>query len=57
MEALLGVVFTLVLVILIIYGIRAILHICIKDQIHDVKIKTKFFNIEISKHDSCRDGE
>ncbi len=51
MEAILGVVFILLLVILIIYGIHAILHICIKDKSHDVKIKTKFFDIEVTKHD------
>ena len=56
MEAICGVVFTLLLVVLIIYGIRAILHICMKDKSHDVKIKTKFFDIEITKHDSCKDG-
>lgn len=53
MEAILGVVFILALIIL---GIRSILHICIKDRVHDVKIKTKFFNIEITKHDSYKDG-
>jgi hypothetical protein len=51
MEAILGVIFTLLLVVLIIYGVRAILHICIKDKSHDVKIKTKFFDIEVTKHD------
>ncbi len=52
MEAFLGVVFILSLVI---YGICSILHICIKDRVHDIKIKTKFFNLEITKHDS-KDG-
>lgn len=51
MEAILGVVFTLLLIALIIYGIRTIVHICIKDKSHDVKIKTKFFDIEVTKHD------
>ena len=51
MEAIWGVVFTLLLIILLIFGIQTILHICTKDQLHDVKIKTKFFDIEITKHD------
>lgn len=51
MEAIWGFVFTLVLVVLIICGIHAILHICMKDKSHDVKIKTKFFVIEVTKHD------
>lgn len=51
MEAIFGIVFTLILVVLTIYGILAILHKCSKDRIHDIKIKTKFFDIEINQHE------
>ena len=51
MEAIWGIVFTLGLTALIIYGIIAILHKCMKDKSHDVKIKTKFLDIEITQHD------
>lgn len=54
METILGVVFILTIII---YGIKAILYICIKDKTHDIKIKTKFFDIEITKHDTYRDGK
>lgn len=51
MGAILGVVFTLTLSVLIIIGIIAILHKCLNDKRHDVKIKTKYFDIEITQHD------
>ena len=50
MEAILGVVFALALSSLIIIGIIAILHKCLNDKRHDVKIKTKYFDIEITQH-------
>jgi len=42
----LGVVFALVLSALIIICVITILHKCLKDKRHDVKIKTKYFDIE-----------
>ena len=51
MGAILGVVFTLTFSVLIIIGIIAILHKCLNDKRHDVKIKTKYFDIEITQHD------
>ncbi len=51
MEAILGVVFALVLSALIIIGIITILHKCLKDKRNDVKIKTKYFDIEITQHE------
>ena len=51
MEAILGVVFALVLSALIIIGVITILHKCLKDKRHDVKIKTKYFDIDITQHE------
>ena len=47
----LGVVFALVLSALIIIGVITILHKCLKDKRHDVKIKTKYFDIEMTQHE------
>lgn len=49
MNAILVVVFILSLIVLI-YGIKVLLHICLSDQSHDIKIKTKVFSIEVKKH-------
>ena len=45
MEAILGVVFALVLSALIIIGVITILHKCLKDKRPDVKIKTKYWRV------------
>lgn len=51
MGAILGVVFALTLSAMVIISIITILHKYLNDKRHDVKIRTKYFDIEITQHD------
>ena len=51
MGAILGVVFALALSVININSIITIMHKCLNDKRHDVKIRTKYFDIEITQHD------